>query len=173
MSSRSRLWFPAFIVAAAALSGCAKTGDFPSRMPRPAEKAATAPEPEASSQAVPAQDPALAARLSQLLADAEVGQRAFEQELGVARPVIARAGGAESESWIEAHLALSRLEASRTPTVNAAAEVDALALERSRAGAEFSAADVAAIAAVAERIDALALAQRDEIVRLGTELSRD
>ncbi len=173
MSSRSRLWFTAFIVAAATLSGCAKTGDFPSLMPRPAETAAAAPNPETSSQAAPAQDPALAARLSQLLADAEGGKRAFEQELAVVRHTIARAGAAESESWIEAHLALSRLEASRTPTVNAAAEVDALALERSRTGAEISAADVAAIAAAAERIDALALAQRDEIVRLGTELSRD
>ena len=144
----------ALVVAA---GGCAQQGDFPSLLPRPIEQGVTeAPEP------VPVPDgpvdAALAARLAVLVAQAREGQAAFEEQLGPTRAAVASAGAAASESWIEAQVALSRLQSARTPTMTSLGELDVLAAERSRM-AETSAADRAAIGAALEQVEGLALAQ--------------
>jgi hypothetical protein len=156
------------------LGACAQSGSFPSLAPRAAERAAAAPTAggqAAAEPAPPAADPALATRLDQLVAAARQGQQAFAAALASAEGVIARAGAPQSESWIEAQVALSRLEAARSPSVVAQADLDALVRERNRAGAPPSEADAAAIAAAAEQISALVAAQNEQLARLGARLS--
>ncbi len=162
----------ALLLAPALLSACAPSGSFPSLAPRPAELAAPVPEGQAAAEpAPPAADPALVARLDQLVAAAQEGQQAFAPALAAAGGAIARAGAPRSESWIEAQLALSRLEAARTPTVTAQADFDALVRERNESGAPPAEADAAAIATAAEQIRSLLVAQNEQLARLSAHLS--
>ena len=176
MASRTFLHLPAVLLLGCTLSGCAERGSFPSLMPRAAEgqKAAaganaTAEVPGATTETL-APDEALAAQLAQLLARAREGQQAFERELEAARAAIARAGAPESESWIDAQQALSRLEAVRVPTVTALSDLDALAVSRSEAGIATSDSDRAAIAATQEQAGALAAGQEEEIASLSARI---
>jgi hypothetical protein len=164
----------ALLLSPALLSACAPSGSFPSLAPRAAELAG--PDRGAEGQATaepapPAADPALIARLDQLVAAAREGQQAFEPALAAAERAIARAGAPRSESWIEAQLALSRLEAARTPTVTAQADLDALVRERNDGGSPPGEADAAAIAAAAEQIRSLVAAQNEQLARLSGLLS--
>ncbi|MDB5698489.1 MAG: hypothetical protein JWN69_1293 [Alphaproteobacteria bacterium] len=160
------------LLLATSLGACAQSGSFPSLAPRAAERAAFDGETPAAPAPPAAKDPALAARLDQLVGSAREGQRAFEAALAGARNAIARGGATQSESWIEAQLALSRLEAARTPTVTAQAELDALALERGKSGLTPSDADRAATDAAAEQIRALVATQDQELARLSARLAR-
>ena len=163
----------ALLLSPALLAACAQSGSFPSLAPRPAERAAAAPQPgdpAAAEPAPPAADPALTARLDQLVAAARQGQQAFGAALISAQGAIARAGAPRSESWIEAQLALSRLEAARSPSVTAQSDLDALVRERNGGGAPPTEADAAAIAAAAEQIRALVAAQNEELARLSARL---
>lgn len=162
----------ALLLSPALLGACAPSGSFPSLAPRAAERAPS-PAPDALAAAEPAPsaaDPALVARLDQLVASARQGQQAFGPTLVTAEGAIARAGASRSESWIEAQLALSRVEAARSPSVIAQADLDALVRERNEAGAPPSAADAAAIAAAAEQIRSLVAAQNEELARLSGRL---
>jgi hypothetical protein len=153
---------------AALLAACAPQGSFPSLLPRAVEQQQPAAEPVAVEPDSPA-DPALAARLDDLLARARQGQQAFEAELGTATAAVRRSGAAHSESWIEAQQALSRLEAARAPTMSALTELDALAVEQSRANG-VRRADRAAVAAALDQLNSLANGQRDDISRLSALL---
>jgi hypothetical protein len=162
----------ALLLSLALLGACAQSGSFPSLAPRAAERAAAAPAPAgqaAAEPAPPAADPALGARLNQLVADAQQGQQAFGTALVSAEAAVAR-GAARSESWIEAQMALSRLEAARSPSVTAQADFDALLRERNGGGAPPSEADAAAIAVAAEQIRSLVAAQNEQLARLSTRL---
>jgi hypothetical protein len=164
----------ALLLSPALLGACAPSGSFPSLAPRAAERAAATPAPgdqAAAEPAPPAADPSLIARLDQLVAAAREGQQAFGPALVSAEAAIARAGAPRSESWIEAQLALSRLEAARSPSVAAQGDLDSLALERTQAGAPPNEADSAAIAAAAEQIKSLVAAQNEQLARLSARLS--
>ena len=151
------------------LEGCAAGGSYPSLLPRPAETTGTtAPSPPTPP--VAASDQALGARLAQLIAQSRQGQQQFEQALAGAGAKVAKAGAAGSESWIEAQQAVSRLEGARTPTVNALAELDAMARGRAEAGIATAEADLAAIGSAEGQVRALAEAQEREIIRLGSAL---
>jgi hypothetical protein len=114
---RTRL-FLAIPIAAVALGGCVAADGFPSLAQRPAERDVSIEEPVYPTVDVPS-DPGLHARLADLQRQAAEGDRHFAAALGPAEAATARAGPANSESWIEAQQALSRLEAVREPTMRA------------------------------------------------------
>lgn len=139
------------------LSACAQGGDFPSLAPRPVEQLSL-DEPVRETADAPA-DTALGARIDSLLAEARAGDSEFREALASAgRPT----GGAEgSETWIEAQMAQSRLEAARERTLTALADLDALVLERT--GMATSAADLARLDEARRTVQALADEQQQTL----------
>jgi hypothetical protein len=151
-------------LAGALLAGCVTEGPFPSLAPRPDERLAIE-EPVREAPSV-ADDPAVRARIAALLAEARQGDRTFEADYGAAARAGARAGPVGSNGWIEAQQALSRVEAARGRTGDAAAELHQLALER--ADQPLSAADRQALddaVAEADRIVADHQARIDRLPR--------
>ena len=71
--------------------------------------------------------PAVAARLAQLVRSARAGDAAFETALAEARRLAAAAGARESENWSAAQQALSAAVAARSPTTRALGDIDAMA----------------------------------------------
>ena len=156
------------------LAACTAGGTYPSLAPRAVEKMdsdAPAPAPAPLPTGPVAGDPALAARLTALAADARQGQAKFEAELPAARAAAGRAGAAATESWIEAQRALSSLEATRVLSVTALAELDTLNVARAEGDFATKAADLAAIDAAIALVQALVEKQQAEIDRLRGALS--
>ena len=171
------------VSAAALVSACAGQGNYPSLAPRPIERelsGAPVPPCEDGAQAIApvvpapapavANDPQLQSRVTALVALARAGDRDFEALLPAARTSVARAGAAGSEPWIEAQQVLSRLEAARSETAEAVAELDSLSVARSNDPAT-SAEDRERLLAAAREVRALADAQRAEAERLNAGLS--
>jgi hypothetical protein len=163
------------------LAGCAAQGEFPSLAPRAVEgelspaancrrEGACADPVPAPAPAAIADDPQLAARLAELTGRARTADREFAALLPQARRSAARAGRSGSEPWIEAQQLVSRLEAARSPTVDALAELDALAISRSE-DRGTSQADRERVLVAAQEIRAVAEAQRLELDRLNGQLS--
>src|SRR3954470_24572059 len=117
---------------AAGLAGWGSQGPFPSLAPRPAEREDWTEEPVHAAPVV-ADDAALRRRIAALLGQAREGGRAFEADLPATERAVAHPGPAESDSWVEAQQAISRLEASRGRTTDAAAELHQLRLARGAA----------------------------------------
>ncbi|HVQ09690.1 MAG TPA: hypothetical protein VMS43_14775 [Allosphingosinicella sp.] len=145
----------------ALLAGCVTEGPFPSLAPRPDERL-TIEEPVREAPIV-ADDPAVRARIADLLAEARQGNRTFEADYGAAARA-ARGGLVGSNVWIEAQQALSRVEAARGRTAAAAAELHQLALER--ADQPMSAADREGLDEAVAEADRLLAAQQARIDRL-------
>lgn len=155
-----------------ALAACLDRGEYPSLKPQPFEiagrNAAPPPPPIADDPA----RPEVVARVAALVTQGREGQRAFAAELDRARPVIARAGAADSESWITAQEQLSGLEASRAATVTAMAELDALTLSGVDAqGVRFGEADFAAVRTAGEAVYAILDTQQRELAGLAASLA--
>ena len=72
-------------------------------------------------------EPAVAARLAQLVGNARAGDAAFQTAIAEARRLAAAAGARESEGWIAAQQALSAAVAARAPTTRALGDIDAMA----------------------------------------------
>src|SRR3982751_3896982 len=110
------------------LSACTTppSGREPSLAPRAAE--AIDPRVPIPSEIIagPA-DPALAARIAALLAEARNGDAQFQAAVPNAEQQAASAGPAQSESWIAAQQALSALIATRAPVTKAIGDLDGLA----------------------------------------------
>ena len=155
-----------FLVLPLALAACVSEGPYPSLAPRPGEGNISLAEPERPDVAV-ASDPALRGRIAELRAQADAGQRAFDVAYGPAASAIGRAGPSESESWIEAQQALSRLEAARGPTTSALVALDALSTERSQTPTNDE--DFVLIGAAIEAVSRIA---GDQETRLGALRSR-
>ena len=151
-----------------ALVGCVAEDGFPSLAQRPAELDRSIEEPVRPRFDVPS-DPALRVRIAALVDQARGGDRDFAAASGPAEAAVGRAGGAGSESWVEAQLAVSRLEASRTATSRALAELDQLAL--ARAEVATSAEDFAAIEAALAEVEAIATGQQQRWDRLRGRLA--
>jgi len=149
-------------LAGALLAGCVTEGPFPSLAPRPDERLAI--EEPVRETPIFADDPALRARIAGLLAEARQGERAFDAEYDMAARTAARSGPVGSDAWIAAQLSLSRVEAARGRTEDAAAELHQLALER--ADQPVSAADREALDAAIAAADALLAAQQARLQRL-------
>ena len=148
---------------AACLAGCVSEGPFPSLAPRPAEQEDWSEEPVHAAPAV-ADDAALRTQLATLVADAREGGRRFEADLPEAERATAHPAAVESDAWIEAQQAISRLEASRGRTDEAAAQLHQLRLART--GQATSAADLAAIDAAIETVEAIVARQQREMDRI-------
>src|SRR5687768_15538169 len=67
-------------------------------------------------------DPALAAKIAELLAEVRAGDAAFQSAVPNVEALAAAAGSVQSESWIVAQEALSGLVAARAPVTKAIAD---------------------------------------------------
>jgi hypothetical protein len=160
----------AILVPLLAAAGCAAPGPYPSLAPRPAEKAYAEDADERRPTPQP-DDPALAAEIDRLAAAARLGAADFDAALPAARSAAAAAGGAGSDSWVEAQQALSRLEAARARTTAALADLDRLEVERVSAGTLGDGDRERLRRAIAE-IQALSDSQAARLRRLGESLIR-
>jgi hypothetical protein len=147
---------------AGSLGGCVTEGPFPSLAPRPDERLAI--EEPVRAAAVVADDPALPVRIAALLGEARQGARLFDSDYAAAARAAARRGAAGSDSWVEAELALSRVEAARGRTSDAAADLHQLAL--AFADRPISAGDQEALDAAIAEIDGVVADQQARIDRL-------
>ncbi|MBC2778008.1 hypothetical protein [Parasphingopyxis marina] len=137
-----------------ALISCAgPEGEPPSLGPRPVEGILDAPV-YAIAPVPSADDPALAARIDGLVAQAEQGEQAFLAAYPAAQSAIAAASNAavESEAWIEANLAISALGNAGSPTTTALGELDGIFAEQAASGEP---AETARLAAARDRVATL------------------
>jgi len=137
-----------------ALAACAAPeGDPPSLGPRVIESVIDRPVRAIAPVAV-ASDAALAARIAELVSEAERGESAFRDELASARRTVSRAAGSapESESWIEAQMAVSALDRTRTPTASALGALDGILSDQTLTGEP---AETTRLLAARERVAAL------------------
>lgn len=155
------------LAASIPLSACVPEGDFPSLAMRPGERDRSTEEPARAAVDVP-DDPALRERVAELRRQAAEGDRAFDAADGPTAAAVAAAGARESDSWVEAQQALSRLEAAREPTMRALADLDAIAMER--IGERTSIADYAEINAAIAAVEQLAVAQQQRMDALRAQL---
>ncbi|HEY7810148.1 MAG TPA: hypothetical protein VIA98_07195 [Allosphingosinicella sp.] len=149
---------PLALAAALLTAGCAASGSFPSLAPREVEAIYAAGDPLQSAPDAPDRG-GLSGRLGGFSAAAAEGSGAFERALAAARPVVARAGGRGSESWLAAQQAVSWVEAARAQTSRAVADLDEYVLAEARKG-PLSIADYERATAAMERLHALAARQQ-------------
>ena len=148
---------------AVSLAGCVSQGPFPSLAPRPAEQEDWTEEPSHAAPTV-ADDAALRTRIAALVAEAQAGARAFAADLPAAERATAHPAAEGSDAWIEAQQAISRVEASRARTDEAATELHQLRLARTER--PTSAADLAALDAAIEEVGRIAERQQREMDRI-------
>ena len=148
--------------ATALLAGCITHGPWPSLAPRP-DEGLTIEEPVREAPQI-ADDSALRVRINNLVAEARAGNAAFERDYGDAARTSASAGAEGSDSWMAAQQALSRLEAARGRTSDAAAELHQLAV--ARAGQPTSPGDQAALEAAIDQADSVVAAQQARLNRI-------
>ncbi len=147
------------------LAACAADeGMFPSLERRPYESKNPIAAPEAPPP-VPVSLPAeLAARVDALNARHRAAQAAFAADLPSVQSIAAKAAGSApgSESWVNAHLQLSRLDKARTDSVAAVREFDSLISEQADGDSDFVLLLTDAQKPVADAV----AAQNAEIARL-------
>ncbi|MDP9421388.1 MAG: hypothetical protein M3Q19_00895 [Pseudomonadota bacterium] len=117
-------------------------------------------------------DPALAGRLSALVATVRSAMPAFEAREVEAGRLAAAAGPVASESWIAAEQALSRLVEQHGVTTHAAADIDAVAASRLESQRWIAPAERQAIAAAAAEVGSISARQAEAIDRLKDQLAR-
>ena len=100
-------------------------------------------------------DPALGARLAELIRAARTGDSAFAASVAEAQRLAAAAGAKQSEGWIVAQQALSAAVAARAPTARALGDIDAIAAMSLASLGGLAPADLAAIEAAAEEVSAI------------------
>lgn len=115
-------------------------------------------------------DPALAARISELLAEVRSGDAAFQAAAADVERLAGAAGPPQSESWIEAQQALSALVAARGPVAKATADLDGLAAARLAASGGILPGDLAALEAATAEAGAIGERQAAAIDRLQAQL---
>ena len=150
-----RLIRPLCLGALIALTACSTPPNAaPSLAPRPAE-AIDPRVPVAGGVDTRPVDRALAARLAELVAQANAGNAAFRSAVAEAERLTASAGPPQSESWIAAQQSLSAAVAARGPTTRALGDIDEAGATALKTKGDLSAADRAAIEAAAAEVAAL------------------
>jgi hypothetical protein len=157
-------------LAALLLAACAASGPFPSLAMRDVEREFAIEAPPSPVPLIPS-DPATAARIGQLVGAGQAGDADFQQALAAAQPLATRAGAAGSESWVVAEQAASRVQAARSRTVDALADLDAIAIRLAAARPAASQTDIAAAVAAAQTIQALSDRQQEALDALRARLS--
>jgi len=138
-----------------ALAGCAAaTSPGPSLAPRSAESIDPR-VPVVSTVVARPVDPALNARLGELVRAAHEGDGAFTAAAGEAQRLASSAGAPQSESWIVAQQAVSAAVAARAPTTRALGDIDALAASALARQNGIAPADLSAIEAAAAEVGAI------------------
>jgi hypothetical protein len=150
------------LLVAVLLGACVSQGPFPSLAPREGEQLAI--EEPVRVAPVVADDRALRARIEALIAEARAGAAAFDGDFAEAERTAGRGGAEGSDSWIAGQQAISRLEAARGRTGNAAADLDQLNLDR--AALPTSAADQQALDEAIAEVARIAANQQARIDRL-------
>ncbi len=164
-----RAALPLLVIAALGLMGCAGSDTvFPSLAPRAVE--AEVPDPDAPRPAVPLGEPdaALVHQLHGITNTVRAGDLEFnrlraETETAIERARTSEVGG---EAWLSAQQLLTALEAARSATQRAQADLDALATERTQADSPTYAADQAAIAEAVRTVASTADTQETAFARL-------
>jgi hypothetical protein len=161
---------PALLLSMLAIAGCTQPGGpAPSLAPRPEEAIDPRLPVEAAAPAATV-EPTLAARLSELVAQARAGDSPFCDAADAAERLVATAGERQSESWIAAQQALSAAVAAREPTTRALGEIDALGATRIQQQGGINPADRAAIEAAAAEVGAIDRAQAARIEAMQARL---
>lgn len=159
----------AFVVLALLVSGCASDkGDFPSLSKRPYEtddplgEVAEAPAPPVAT-TLPAD---LQQKLDALLARGRAASAAYEAAIPDAHIAARGASGSAvgSETWVNAHMILSRADGARADGVAALGELDKLIAQQTADGAD---AGIISLLSKPEEILAKQIdAQNDEVERI-------
>jgi hypothetical protein len=159
------------ILVAGLTAACATpVSQAPSLAPRAAEAIDPRLPVGGESPAVGPADPALVARLGELVGRAAEGDRAFQPAMDAAERLAAAAGPSQSESWVAAQQALSAAVAARAPTTRAIGDIDALAAANLTARQWIGPADLAAIEAAAEQAGAIERRQAERITAVQARL---
>jgi hypothetical protein len=128
------------LIATLGLAACSTPqGEFPSLSKRPYEKADPVEEPPVDSQPLSTRLPdSLAEQTNALLARSGASAAAFARALPAAQSAARGAAGSAkgSEPWVQAHVILSRLDASRSDGVAALAAIDQLVTGERETGAD-------------------------------------
>ena len=165
--------FALIVAAAASITACARPdiGPEPSLAPRAAE----AIDPRV---AIPSEvpmgsvDPALASRLAALVGEAHAAAPAFSTLRAESERLAAAAGPGQSESWIAAQIALSRLVGQQGVTARIAADIDEIATRQIKEQRWIAPANREAIAAAAADVWAISDAQSNGIQQIREQLAR-
>ena len=161
---------PLLLLLALVLPACtAGSGREPSLAPRAAETIdPRVPIPNNPGPVVA--DSAIQDRLGALLSAVRSADAKFQQQLASVERLVANAGAARSESWVEAQQALSALEASRNEGSRAMADIDAVASGQINARGGISPGNLAAINSALNEANAIAVNQGDALNRLMARL---
>lgn len=116
-------------------------------------------------------DPALAARIGELLAQVRSGDAGFQAASGDAERLVASAGPAQSESWIAAQQAISALVAARASVTKAISDLDGLASAQLVASGGILPGDLQAIQAATAEAGAIGEREAALIDRLQARLA--
>jgi hypothetical protein len=153
----------ALMLSMVAAGGCTQPGGpAPSLAPRAAEALDPRVPVEVTAPSATV-DPALAARLAELLAEARAGNAAFADAAAAAERLVAAAGAPQSESWVVAEQALSVAVAAKASTTRALGDIDAISADRIALRGWIAPADQAAVAAAAAEVAGLDRAQAARI----------
>jgi hypothetical protein len=145
------------------LAGCASTLDSPSLAVRPSEAAAAIDAARPAAIATPITiaekiplEAATIARLETSIRAARASVAPFAKAVDPARAAVASASGAavNSEPWVAAQVAISRLERTREASANALAEVDGIRRELVASGKNFDRDAFAKLQNIVAEIDA-------------------
>ena len=145
----------------------------PTAEPSLAPRAAEAIDPRVPIPSEPVAGPVdagLAARLDDLMAQVRQGDAAFQQVAATTERLVAAAGPAQSESWIEAQQSLSALVAARGSVTRAIADIDALAAARLVSSGGILPGDLAAIQAASAEAGSIGEREAATIDRLQARL---
>ncbi len=163
----NQTFLPLAAIAALTLGGCASaSGDFPSLAKRPYEKANPVEEVAVAETLTTTLSVDLQRQVDALLSRSSMAHAAFENALPSVRATIQSAGNpvTGSESWANAHTALSRTDSLRADSVATLGEIDRLVAREREKGAD--AGLVALLTAPQQIIAGRVTAENAEVERL-------
>ena len=169
MSVCNPLHAQAACVALLLLSACSgPEGQFPSLERRPYETDAPVAAPAPPPAAPAALPDTLASKVKSIINRHETANASFTKGLPSVRGTAAKAAGTApgSESWVNAHLQLSRLDKSRADSVAALGELDTLIADQ----IEGDSAYVELLVEYQQDIATDVAKQRDEIDRMSRQI---
>ena len=115
-------------------------------------------------------EPALAARLAELVRAARAGDATFVTAAAEAERLAGAAGSPQTESWVIAQQALSVAVAARAETTRAMGDIDEIAATRIEAQRGIAPGNLAAIRSAAAEVAAIDRRQAERIERLQARL---